>query len=101
MILSAPGSCICGHATGHRAPSSHTRSRAAIRAWLDDQELPVDAGAVKRQHIEAWLAHLLDRWSPGTAASRYWSLRQFFRWLEENGELAVSPKAKMRPAAGA
>jgi hypothetical protein len=32
---------------------------------------------------------------------RYRSLRQFFRWLEEDGELAVSPKAKMRPAAGA
>jgi site-specific recombinase XerC len=34
-----------------------------------------------------------DRWSAGTAASRYRSLRQFFRWLEDDGELDVSPMA--------
>ncbi len=35
-----------------------------------------------------------------TAATRYRNLKQFFRWLEVEGEVEVSPMARMRPAHG-
>ena len=80
-----------------RTIQSYQEAAPQFDAWLHDQELPVDAAQIERRHIEAWLAHLLERWSPSTAAARYRSLRQFFRWLDEDGELDVSPMAKMRP----
>jgi site-specific recombinase XerD len=33
-----------------------------------------------RTHIEAFLADLLARWKPATAANRYRSLRVFYAW---------------------
>jgi site-specific recombinase XerC len=40
---------------------------------------------------------LLDRTSPSTAATRYRGPQQFFRWLEEEGEIEASPLLGMRP----
>jgi site-specific recombinase XerD len=39
----------------------------------------------------------LDTYSPATAANRYRSLQQLFRWLEEEAEIAASPLRNMRP----
>jgi site-specific recombinase XerD len=52
-----------------------------------------------RSHIEAFLADLLARWKPATAANRYRSLKVFYAWLEEEGEIAADPMAKMKPPA--
>ena len=52
-----------------------------------------------RTHIEAFLADLLARWKPATAANRYRSLKVFYAWLEEEGEVAADPMAKMKPPA--
>ena len=50
-----------------------------------------------REDIEAYLAGLLARWKPATAANRYRALRVFYAWLEEEGEIATDPMAKMKP----
>ncbi len=42
-----------------------------------------------RAHIEAFLADLLARWKPATAANRYRSLKVFYAWLEQEGEIAA------------
>jgi len=52
-----------------------------------------------RAHIEAFLADLLARWKPATAANRYRSLKVFYAWLEDEGEVAADPMAKMKPPA--
>jgi site-specific recombinase XerD len=52
-----------------------------------------------RTQIEAFLADLLARWKPATAANRYRSLKVFYAWLEEEGEIAADPMAKMKPPA--
>ena len=52
-----------------------------------------------RAHIEAFLADLLARWKPATAAIRYRSLKVFYAWLEDDGEIAADPMAKMKPPA--
>ena len=51
-----------------------------------------------RPHIEAFLADLA-RWKPATAANRYRSLKVFYAWLEDEGEIAADPMAKMKPPA--
>src|SRR6266508_5390505 len=47
----------------------------------------VDLADARREDIEAYLAGLLARWKPATAANRYRALRVFYAWLEEEGEI--------------
>jgi site-specific recombinase XerD len=61
--------------------------------------MPTSAASIKREHVEAFIVHLLERHSPSTAANRFRSLQQLFRWLEEEGEVPRSPMARMRPPA--
>ncbi len=61
--------------------------------------MPTAAGSVRREHVEAFIADQLTRWTPSTAASRYRYLQQFFRWLDEEGEIPASPMARMKPPA--
>jgi site-specific recombinase XerD len=51
----------------------------------------------RTEDVEAFLGALLVRCKPGTAANRYRSLRVFYRWLEDEGEIAASPMAKLKP----
>ncbi|HEY3036742.1 MAG TPA: tyrosine-type recombinase/integrase [Streptosporangiaceae bacterium] len=51
----------------------------------------------RTEDVEAFLGGLLARCKPGTAANRYRSLRVFYRWLEDEGEIAASPMAKLKP----
>jgi site-specific recombinase XerD len=57
----------------------------------------LDLAAATREDLEAFLAGLLARWKPATAANRYRALRVFYAWLEEEGEIAADPMAKMKP----
>src|SRR5215218_4873578 len=57
----------------------------------------VELEQARREDIEAFIADQLARWKPATAANRYRSLRVFYGWLETEGEIPVSPMAKMRP----
>lgn len=43
------------------------------------------------------MAHLADIRSPGTASVTYRALQQWFGWLVREGEIEVSPMARMRP----
>jgi site-specific recombinase XerD len=55
--------------------------------------------AIRREHVEAYLADLGDRTSAANVAKHYRSLQQLFRWLVDDGELRESPMARMRPPA--
>jgi site-specific recombinase XerD len=59
--------------------------------------MPTDVAKIKREHLEAFIADLLERWKPATAANRYRGLQQYFRWLVDEGEIRESPMARMRP----
>src|SRR5438445_11111510 len=49
----------------------------------------------RREHVEAWIEELLERWKPATASNRYRGLQAFMRWAGEDGEIRESPMAKM------
>jgi site-specific recombinase XerD len=51
----------------------------------------------RRSDLEAFIADLLSRRAPATAASRHKALRILYRWLEEEGEISASPMARMKP----
>jgi integrase len=81
----------------HRPPSTTTPRRwNGFAAFLN----PGDAHRrhqLTREHVEAFIVHLLDTRSPATAVNRYKALQQFFRWLDDEGEITGSPMAKMSP----
>ncbi len=86
----------------NKAPRTIQTYLEALRRfgeYLVSQGMPTDPAVVTREHVEAFVADLLVRHKPATAANRYRALQTFFRWAVEEGEVAVSPMAKMRPPA--
>jgi site-specific recombinase XerD len=64
---------------------------------LGEQGMPGDVAKIRREHVESFIAYLLERWKPATANNRYRGLQSFFKWLDEEGEIRESPMAKMKP----
>jgi site-specific recombinase XerD len=65
--------------------------------FLTESGMPTKAADVRREHVEAFVAHSLTVTKASTASTRYQALRVFFRFLVDEGEITVSPMAKMRP----
>lgn len=80
-----------------RTIRSYTDTATRFCAFLAERGMPTTATGVTREHVEAYIADQLDRLTPSTAATRYRCLQQFFKWLDDEGEIASSPMAKMSP----
>ncbi len=65
--------------------------------YLTAQGMPTSPAAITREHVEAFISDLLERWKPATAHNRYRALNSYFRWLVDEGEIRESPMARMRP----
>ena len=76
---------------------SYSESVLTLAAFLGDHVLPTDVAAIRREHLEAFVGDLLERWKPATASNRFRGCQAFFKWLVEEGEIAESPMARMRP----
>jgi site-specific recombinase XerD len=85
----------------NKAPSTITTYGKAVDQLADFLEasgMPVDVGNIRREHVEAFLVAMQERGArPATVSQRFRSLQQFFRWLDDEGEVDGSPMAKMRP----
>ena len=64
--------------------------------FLTDAGMPTNVAAISREHVEAFITDQLARLAPASAANRYSSLRPFFNWLVEEGEIKASPMARVR-----
>jgi site-specific recombinase XerD len=53
----------------------------------------------RTEDVEAFMGTLLARCKPATAANRYRSLRVFYRWLEDEGEIGTNPMARLKAPA--
>ncbi len=83
-----------------RTIQSYDEAARQFVAFLDAAGMPTAVASIHREHVEAFLVDLLERGrSASTAANRYRSLQQLFRWLEDEGEIERSPMTKMRPPA--
>ena len=84
----------------NRSPAtveSYTTGVAQFDEFLAGHGMPRYVAAIKREHVEAFVEDVLARWRPATAANRYRSLQQFFRWLVDEGEIPASPMVRMHP----
>ena len=68
----------------NRSSKTLTAYSEAVRlldGFLTTQGMPQTVGNVRREHIESFIADQLARLKPASAANRYRSLQQFWRWL--------------------
>lgn len=52
---------------------------------------------ITRETVETFVNDQLEHWKATTAAVRYRSLQQFFKWLLEEREIAADPMRNMKP----
>lgn len=84
----------------NKTPATIKAYSEAVRqfdAYLDAKGMPRTVATIHREHVESFIEDQLARLRPASAANRYRSLQQFFRWLVDEGEIRESPMAKMRP----
>lgn len=68
-----------------------------LDAFLREAGMPTEVTAIRREHVESFIEHLLSLRSASTAATRYRGLQQLFRFLVDEGEITESPMARMSP----
>ncbi len=76
---------------------AYTESVRLLGDFLETQGMPQEAGSVRREHIEVFMAEQLARLKPASAANRYRSLQQFWRWCVIEGEIKDTPMKNMSP----
>lgn len=79
--------------------ASYMQACHFFQEFLIEQGMPKRVADIRREHIEAFIVHQLRRFRPNTAANRYRSLQQFFRWLVDEGEIKAeaNPMSRMKP----
>lgn len=80
-----------------RTVQSYLEAGGQLVGFLAERGMPATAAGVAREHVEAYIADVLARHSHSTAANRYRSLQQLFRWLVDEGEIDRSPMERTRP----
>ena len=92
----------------NRSPNTISNYLGAIELlwqFLEARSMPSSPDSVRREHVEAFVASLLEGVDertgkplrPATAANRYRALRAFFNWCTDEGEIRRSPMERMKP----
>lgn len=87
---------------GNKSPATlkiYGTGVAQLADFLERAGMPTEVTNIHREHVEAFIADLIDTKSAMTAKTRFGALQVFFKWLDEEGEIAVTPMLKMRPPA--
>jgi site-specific recombinase XerD len=80
-----------------RTIATYATSAEQLAAYLAAHGMPAKVSALRREHVEAFIADLLTTKAPATAHNRYRGLQAFFSWAQEEGEVRESPMARMKP----
>lgn len=76
--------------------SSYRRALSNLAGWLAEHHPDVGPFDVTRDMIRAWIVHLRDTTSSGTARSWFAGVRHFYRWAVGEGETALDPTEGIR-----
>jgi site-specific recombinase XerD len=77
--------------------SVYTSAATRFSEFLTARGMPTAVESITREHVEAFIAHLLETRKPATAANRYRALSSFFNWALEEGEISQHPMRNMKP----
>lgn len=80
-----------------RTQKIYTDAARHLTDFLHANGMPTAVANIRREHVEAHVVELLGTRKPSTASVRYRALQQFFKWLTDEGEIATSPMARMKP----
>lgn len=81
-----------------RTIETYLESLCQFGAFLERQGMPTDVEHITREHVESFIAELLEKWKPATADNRYRGLHRFFAWLVDDAEVIKhSPMVRMKP----
>lgn len=70
-----------------------------LHEYLTRCGMPTDVANIRREHVEAYLADVLQTRSASTAKTRFGGLQVFFTFLLDEGEIPRSPMERMKPPA--
>ena len=80
-----------------RTIATYSTSVTQLEAYLADHGMPTAVPRIAREHVEAFIADLLNHKAAATAHNRFRGCQAFFAWCLEDGEVKVNPMARMRP----
>ena len=81
-----------------RTVKTYMEALCLFADFLVERGMPTDLHALSREHVEAFIADLFAKGQrPATALNRFGSLRAFFKWAAEEGEVKDSPMRNMKP----
>lgn len=78
-----------------RTLQTYAQGKQAYERFAAARLLPTAPAAVRREHLEAFITHLLETGAGNTALNRYRALSRFFSWLVDEEVLPASPMARM------
>jgi site-specific recombinase XerD len=76
---------------------TYGESADQLAVWLEDTHGVTEAADITRDHVTAFITHLLGKHKPATASVRFRALQQLFAWLVDEGEIDASPMERMKP----
>jgi site-specific recombinase XerD len=79
-----------------RTIETYLAAMQQFNTFLVDKGLPTAVVSIEREHVEAYIASLLEDWSDSTASVRYRALQQFFKWLLDEDEIEHSPMERTK-----
>jgi site-specific recombinase XerD len=80
-----------------KTQETYVESVNRLIQFLAEMGMPLDVENVRREHLEAFMVDLLERFSPATAINRYHGLQAFFKWAVEEDLIHESPLQRMKP----
>jgi site-specific recombinase XerD len=79
-----------------RTIQSYTEAAEQLSDFLVRSGMPTAVADIHREHVEAFIVDLAQRFRPATVGVRFRSLQQLFRWALEEGEITANPMARIR-----
>jgi site-specific recombinase XerD len=80
-----------------RTVQSYSEAAELLDEFLTQRGMPRQLRHINREHVEAFMEDQLSKHRAATAAVRFRSLQQFFKWAREDGHIRISPMANMAP----
>lgn len=80
-----------------RTADSYRLAAEQLAGHLEAEGLPTEVDAITADAVRGFLSHVLNTRASATAAQRYRSLTQLFKWLEREGEIESNPMDRVDP----